>query len=314
MNTTTPYLIFAAAALAALTFAGIAALNERLHARRSMGTAIRRKRMMRALMEVICTGCDTALLPVAGMRDRLLLAESIAALGDTACGLDRTPLRRIVATFGLDSLLLRRARMLHGFRRARTLALLARLPLDPRTASAMERYRRSRNRHVRFEALMVCLSADPDTAPETLAAFRDELSAREIAEITVLVRQGVLPLEWEELLTAPGRNLRSLGMALVREYFIEQAAEELSSQLDEEPDARLAAEIIRTLCALQHPLDRRAVLRRAGKLDPALRRRLARHLATEGYSLGALVPLFGDEELTRCAPFVESQKCNLACL
>lgn len=307
-----PYLLPLAAAAALLLFAGGTAAWLRLHLRRRVSDETIRRRMLRSLMGLLLDAGEPVFAP-AGRRGRLLLAETMAALAEMSCGLDRERLREVVERCALDEELLRRGRLTGGCRRARALALLARLPLDPGIAARLDRDLASRRREVRFAALTVCLAADPDSAAERLASTADTLSPREVAEVMTFVRRGELTLGWEACLTARERNLRAVGLALVREFFIEEAADDLFRLIDEEADEALAAEAVRTLCALQQPLEERTVIRRIASMTPSRRRRLARHLAAEGYSAGALVPLFGEEESRPEASLVESYKCTLAC-
>lgn len=307
-----PYLLLLAAASALLLFAGVATVALRLQLRRRTSDEAIRERMLRSLMGLLLDAGEPVFAP-AGRRGRLLMAETMAALAEMSCGLDRERLRKVVERYGLDEELLRRGRLTGGYRRARALALLARLPLDTGVVARLGRDLTSRRREVRFAALTVCLAADPDSAAERLASTGDILSPREVAEVMTFVRRGELTFDWEAFVAAPERNLRAVGLALVREFFIEEAADDLFRLIGEEADESLAAEAVRTLCALQQPLEERTVIRRIASMNPSARRRLARHLASEGYSAGALVPLFGEEESRPEASLVESYKCTLVC-
>ena len=175
------YTVLAAFATAVL-LAGLCASELRAR-RRSGRDAVLGSRYVRILMLYLLSGeGPVPRFPMsrrAGARRRL--AETVAGLTGVTYGLDTEPLRRIVSEYGLDRWLLDRARRTSGSRRARCLLLLARLPLDEAVAARAARYARSRNRRVRFQALMVQLSADPSTALRLMAEYPAPFSACEVA-------------------------------------------------------------------------------------------------------------------------------------
>lgn len=189
----TERLLIAYTALAALATAALLAalcISELRARRRSGRDTVLRSRYLRILMLYLLSGAGPVprfpMIRRAGARR--LLAETVAGLTGVTCGLDAAPLRRVVAAYGLDRWLLGRIRLASGCRRARGLMLLARLPLDEAVAVRAARYVRSRNRWVRFQALMVQLSADPSTALRLMAEYPAPFSACEVGEILILLR------------------------------------------------------------------------------------------------------------------------------
>ena len=193
--------------------------------------------------------------------------------------------------YGLDRWLRGRIRLASGCRRARGLMLLARLPLDEAVAARAARYVRSRNRWVRFQALMVQLSADPSTALRLMAEYPAPFSACEVGEILILLRRGMLPIAYGPLVESPCRNLRIVAG-------------------DDAPE--LGREALYTLCTLRRPLTRRRVGRRLTAMSPAERKALMRYMAAEGYSPGLLRRLFDARERSYCESLVQSYKRSLA--
>lgn len=241
---------------------------------------------------------------------RTILAETLAGLGAVTCGLDTEPLRRAIDGCGLDRWLLRRARRCSGYRRARVLALLAQLPLDAAAAGEVARYLRSRNRDVRFQALCVQLAADPASAIRRMDEYGHPFSAAEVAGILALLRRGLLPIAYGPLLTSPQRNLRRVGLGIVRLFGIEEAEAQLLYLTGAE-DAELGREALYALCSMRRPLGRREVAFRIARMTLPERRSLLRYLAHEGYAPGVLQRLFGDAERPYYEMLVQSYKRSL---
>lgn len=266
------YTMFAAAGtFALLSLLGAAELRARR--RRSRDAALRAK-YLRIVMLYLLAGEGPAprfpMIRRAGAR--LLLVETVAGLAGVTYGLDAAPLRRIVAEYGLDAWLLRRTARSRGYRRARCLLLLSRLPVGAAAADCAARYAASRNRYVRFQSLMVRLAADPSTALRLMAEYPEPFSACEVGEIMAVLRRGMLPIAYEPLIGSPSRNLRIVGLNIVRQFGIEEAERLLLRIVSGDEDPELVREALYTLCALRRPLTRRAVSGRLSAMPPAERK------------------------------------------
>ena len=313
----TERLLIVYTALAALATAVLfaALCVAKLRARRRSGRdAVLRSKYLRILMLYLLSGEGPVprfpMIRRAGARR--LLAETVAGLTGVTCGLDVAPLRRVVAEYGLDRWLLGRIRRTSGCRRARSLMLLARLPLDGAVAARTARYARSRNRRVRFQALMVQLSADPSMALRLMAEYPAPFSACEVGEILILLRRGMLPIAYGPLVESPCRNLRVVGLSIVRQFGIEEAERQLLRIVAGDEVPEVGREALYTLCTLRRPLTRRRVSRRLAVMSPAERKALMRYMAAEGYSPGLLRRLFDARERTYCESLVQSYKRSLA--
>ncbi len=306
------YMALAALATAVL-FAALCVAKLRAR-RRSGRDAVLRSKYLRILMLYLLSGEGPVprLPPIRRAGARRRLAETGAGLTGVTCGLDVAPLRRVVAEYGLDRWLLGCIRRTSGCRRARGLMLLARLPLDGAVAARAARYARSRNRRVRFQVLMVQLSADPSMALRLMAEYPAPFSACEVGEILILLRRGMLPIAYGPLVESPCRNLRVVGLSIVRQFGIEEAERHLLRIVDGDEAPELGREALYTLCALRRPLTRRHVGRRLTAMSPAERKALMRYMAAEGYSPGLLRRLFDARERTYCESLVQSYKRSLA--
>ena len=282
------YTMFAAAGtFALLSLLGAAELRAR---RRRCRDAALRAKYLRIVMLYLLAGEGPAprfpMIRRAGAR--LLLVETVAGLAGVTYGLDAAPLRRIVAEYGLDAWLLRRTARSRGYRRA------------------------SRNRYVRFQSLMVRLAADPSTALRLMAEYPEPFSACEVGEIMAVLRRGMLPIAYEPLIGSPSRNLRIVGLNIVRQFGIEEAERLLLRIVSGDEDPELVREALYTLCALRRPLTRRAVSGRLSAMPPAERKALLRYVVAEGYSPGPLRRLLDERERPYYESLVQTYKRSLA--
>ena len=292
------YAMFAAAGtFALLSLLGAAELHAR---RRRCRDAALRAKYLRIVMLYLLAGEGPAprfpMIRRAGAR--LLLVETVAGLAGV--------------TYGLDAWLLRRTARSRGYRRARCLLLLSRLPVGAAAADCAARYAASRNRYVRFQSLMVRLAADPSTALRLMAEYPEPFSACEVGEIMAVLRRGMLPIAYEPLIGSPSRNLRIVGLNIVRQFGIEEAERLLLRIVSGDEDPELVREALYTLCALRRPLTRRAVSGRLSAMPPAERKALLRYVVAEGYSPGPLRRLLDERERPYYESLVQTYKRSLA--
>lgn len=279
---------------------------ETLRLRRQGSDCVLRRRYLHIVMLALFAGERVVpRFPMLRRRGaRLLLAETLAGIISLTYGLDVALLRRIVGRYRLDEWLLSRARHAQGYRRARFLALLAALPVGREVARQTARYLRSRNRYVRFYALMIRLTAEPSAALRCISEYSRPFSDAEVAEITALLRRGVLPVAYEPLVASACPNLRRVGLSIVRQFGIVQAEPLLLKMLSD----REGIEALYTLCALRRPLVRREVVGFVSRLDSGERRALMRYMARTGYSPRLLLRLFDRDECAYYNTIVQSYK------
>lgn len=221
------------AVTAALAFALMAAagIGEAARRRREQwGNAVRGEYLrlvLLALAEGDTDGASGRFPGIGRVGARHALAEVLSRLAASTYGLDNRPLRRIVRENGLESYLLRRIRRTRGYRRAYYLLLLSRLPLEAQTDAAVARYTASRNPYVSFYALMTRLAFDPTMALRLVGEFARPFTVYEVSEVMATLRRGVLPVAYEPLLDSSDRNLRIVGLNIVRQFGIEEAERHL---------------------------------------------------------------------------------------
>ncbi len=288
-----------------------AAVRER---RRTGRDAMLRAKYLCALMSALGGGgTQVPYFPLFGrLGSRRVLCETVAGLVAITYGLDDGLLQRIVAHYRLDRRMLRRARRCSGYRRAQALAVLACLPADESAAEAVAPYLRSRNRYVRFFALSVQLSVDPSHALQRIGGYACPLSASEVAELMALLRRGILPLAYGPLLEARSANLRRVGLAVVRQFGIEEAEGRLLQFVSDTAYPALGREALYALCSLRRSLLRREVAVFITEMDARERRALLRCMALEGYAPTTMRRLFEEAERPYYETLVQSYKRSLA--
>ena len=309
------YIYYTLGAVLAACGLSVAATLTALHEYRRTGRdAALRSRYLHALLMALCGACgEPPWFPHFGARGtHRLLCETVAGVVTLTCGVDGRMLRQITGRCGLDRWLLRRCRRSHGYRRARELALLAALPADETLAAAAKPFLRSRNRYVRFYALAVQLSADPAHAVRHIAAYPARLSASEVAELIALLRRGMLPLAYGPLLESRIANLRRVGLAIVRQFGVEEAEGRLLQFIADTAEPELGREALYALCALRRSLLRREVAVAIAGMNDRERRSLLRCMALEGYSPAAMRRLFEPDEHPYYETLIRSYKRSLA--
>lgn len=246
------------------------------------------------------------------IRSRLALAEAIYVVMSHTYGNDVEQLRTIAEQNKLAGLLLRRTKRSHGAKRAHILMLLSTIPITDEVASKIERYTHSRDKDVRMSALTAILAAKPSTAIQTIASLEFDLSPFDTTRIIALLRRGLLPIAYEPLLASANRNLRILGLAIVRSFGIEIAEKRLHKIITTEEDISVINETIYTLASMGRPLGHTKIRERLAAMPAHKRKELCRHLTVEGYSLSAVQSLFTERESVYAESLINSYKRALA--
>ena len=241
-------------------------------------------------------------------KSRIALAEAIYVVMSHTYNNDTEPLRQIAEQNRLESLLLREIRRSRGARRAKMLMLLSAIPSSEDIFSQLYDYILSRDRDVRISALTAALAANPSVAIRTISTFEFDLSPFDTARIIALLRRGILPIAYEPLLASNNRNLRTLGLAIVRSFGIEIAEKHLHKIISNEDDSAIVKQTIYTLASLGRPLGHTRIRERLASMPAHKRKELCRHLTVEGYSLSSVRTLFTERESLYAESLINSYK------
>ncbi|MBP3482116.1 MAG: hypothetical protein J6K28_01845 [Alistipes sp.] len=286
--------------------ARIAARSERLLAQRYV-------RMITALL-ISDEGAPMSRFAFCGRRGaKSVLARALASVSRSTCGDGCGVVRRIMAANGVEGWLLGRARRSRGYGRARYLSMLASLPVSVSTANFVGRYAGSRNRHIRFWAMMVRVVADPAAALYVLSTYPHRFTAYETAAITAVLRRGLLPLACYPLLTSPSHNLKALGLNIVRMFGMADAERFLMDIISDDADRDDVREAIFAVAAMHLPVTRGEIVARVRGMSLSERRSLCRRLACEGYSASVIMRLAANRDRHYMETLVASYKRSLVC-
>ncbi len=159
---------------------------------------------------------------------------------------------------------------------------------------------------------MTRLAFDPTMALRLVGEFARPFTVYEVSEVMATLRRGVLPVAYEPLLDSSDRNLRIVGLNIVRQFGIEEAERQLLGIVRNGPQ-ELAREAVYTLCALHRPLARREVADFVRGMNAADRKALLRSMAREGYSARAVGALSPEPERAYYRSLVDSYKCRIVC-
>ena len=271
-----------------------------------------RERYISQITTLLITQRECGISPKANTpQRRMALAEAIYIVMTHTYYNDISPLRKIVEKSHLENFLWRRIRLYNGTYRARLLLLTSAIPLRKITAEMLSTHLRSKDDDIRISALTSMLAATPTTAIHTIAQMEFPLSPFDLARIIALLRRGILPIAYEPLLSSENRNLRMLGLSIVRSFGIESAERRLHQIISTERDTEIITHTLYTLASLGRSLSHTRIRERLASMTATKRMELCRHLCIEGYSLGSVKTLFNDSEVNYAERVINSFKRQL---
>lgn len=238
-------------------------------------------------------------------RSRIVLAKVIAEIEAATYGYDRSVTSEIVRRYALDRLILNRAMMSTGMRRAQWLHTLALLDCDQTVFSKMTaRFSRSRNRYVSLCTILAALNHTPERCIDILAECDRKLSPLDISEILMMLKRGLIPVAYQPMIQSKHRNVQLLGLCIVRHFGIVESEEYIARAAASEDEWVRSAALF-TLCSLRLTLDRPEVRHAAAAMGISERRIWYRHLAADGYSLRALEHILSDSDRSTMHEWIE---------
>ncbi|MCH5329814.1 MAG: hypothetical protein J1E04_02525 [Alistipes sp.] len=302
-------LLFAVAALCRHLALRAERRNERRFARQYMNLIAQRM--------LDPDGVPMSQFPMCERRGARKVLARLLTAASSACFEEPAALRRMAAANGIEGWLLRKVRLSHGYNRARYLAMLSTLPVSPPTAEYISRYGSHSDRRTAFKTMLVTIASDPAETVRILMRFPHTLTPLEMAELTAMLRRGLLPIAYAPLLGSQNRNLRMLGLNIVRIFGItesEQLLLQLLADSNPHPEAcRFRDETVYVMMSLHLPVSRRQTAAHIRSMSPLSRRALLRRLAAEGYSVTALTRLAQEDEQHYAETLAASYKRTLVC-
>lgn len=251
--------------------------------------------------------------PMCGCRGaREVLARLLAEAAVSTSPSDPAAVRRMVAANGVEGWLLRRVRLSHGCNRSRYMAMLSSLPVSRTTAECVRRYSDDGGCRMRFRTMLVAIAAEPSAAFKLIGDYPAKLTRLEMAELTSMLCRGMVPLAYAPMLASQNRNLQMLGLNIVRIFGAAEAECRLL-EIVSESESEVCDEAIDVMAVLHLPLQYRSVVHRIRSMSACARRSLFRRLASEGYSVDALVRLAASGERRYAESLAASYKRTLVC-
>ncbi|MCH5334410.1 MAG: HEAT repeat domain-containing protein [Alistipes sp.] len=305
------YIIYAAVAAGLLAFVWLDMLRMNLLAAGERRSAMLRESLLRAVTECDVRGGGFPVEP-AGRRERMQLALVLSELGDKTDTGQHAGVCTPTEFYGLDSLLVRRARRTHGCRRALWLVRLSRLNPRREVVEPVRGYLASRNRRVRFGALLCLVAAEPLRVHQLTASFGHRLTHFELEQIIALIFRGRMPVACMPLLRSPHPNLRMLGIGIVRRIGAEETQPQLAAMAARDPDRMVCRAAFAAMCAMHLPMSGRETVQALSRMSHAERKSVCRLMAAEGYSAKAISQLFRERERRYFESLAGSYKSTLA--
>lgn len=231
-------------------------------------------------------------------RSRVLLASIVSKFCSSTYGYDRNITETIVRRYRLDRSIMRKIRFSRGMRRAQWLYTLSALHTDDRTCrQVVNRYIQSRNTYTSLYAMLTAMNHAPEKCIVLLRDYHRRLHPLAISEVLMMFKRGLIPTAYQPMLDSESRNVRMLGLCVVRHFGIVEAEEQIAKAVNSD-DRSISSAALFTLCSLRLPLNRPEVRRATARMDPNTRRIWYRHWASEGYSASAMERIIpkGDRE------------------
>ena len=244
---------------------------------------------------------------------RRVLVRQLATASASTSFAEAGVVRRMVVANGVERWLLRRVKYSSGYARNRYMAMFASLPVSLSVARRVEDIAFGGNCHTRFLAMLVRIAAEPAETVRMVGAYPRRLTRLELAELTVMLRRGIVPLVYTPLLASPNVNLKMLGLNIIRIFGIAEAEERLHLLIAETEDEDVCCEALFTLVSLHLSVACRSVAARIRAMDADRRQDVLRHMAAEGYSTGVISCLAAAEEREYAASLAASYKRRLVC-
>lgn len=289
----------------------LAVWDRRTMKRRRYWHAIHEPVALRIIMRTLVgDGTKPARVRIPDMS-RKGLTDTLLHLHISTCNVDRRAMSSLAEAYGAERIIGRLSSLAGGYRRAERLFVLACLPTGRRIPCCDRlpmRLQRQASRSVRFHALLAEMSRTPALAEYLVESYPSPLSLSEIAQIVAMLHRGVIVLDYRRLLRSPNRNLRMIGMAVVRHFSIDAACGELLEMAVVDPDPAICREALTTLCATGSEIAFVEIAQRLRSMGSRERHRLCRCAVVNGYGLDTVESLWGEYERDYAESLVESYK------
>lgn len=241
-------------------------------------------------------------------QHRDILSQTIHNILSHTYGCDSKALQQTIMCSHLNEHLLKRLFSATTFNKYITLSQLTSTINTTTDTSALQELLHSHDHNLRIGALMALLAAKPSGSMQILSSIDFNLQPIDIQRIIALIRRGKISVVLEPLFENNNRNLKLLGMALVRSFGICIVDKHLYQIINEDKDPILIFDAIYTLTHLKRPLKHTLIKGGIATMSEQQRKRLCRHLSVEGYSIQSINAILSPPESLYAKRLITSYK------
>ena len=241
-------------------------------------------------------------------QHRDILSQTIHNILSHTYGCDSKALQQTIMCSHLNEHLLKRLFSATTFNKYITLSQLTSTINATTDTSALQELLHSHDHNLRIGALMALLAAKPSGSMQILSSIDFNLQPIDIQRIIALIRRGKISVVLEPLFENNNRNLKLLGMALVRSFGICIVDKHLYQIINEDKDPILIFDAIYTLTHLKRPLKHTLIKGGIATMSEQQRKRLCRHLSVEGYSIQSINAILSPPESLYAKRLITSYK------
>ena len=243
--------------------------------------------------------------------ERRALAEAIYSVRGHCYGTGRDTLQQIVQTNHLKEFIINILHKSSCTKTAELLLLLGAVSYDRKDQTLLARYLQSKERITELCAMLALLNIAPKAFISHLCNTTTELHPFSRACIITQLRRGAMPIAFEPLLESKHRNLKLLGLAIVRSFELDIAAKHITRLIAQDEEIDTLHEALYTLAALKRPLNSNTIRQRLVQMSASQRKSFCRHLSIEGYSLQTIERLFPHKEACYAEQLISTYKREL---
>lgn len=243
--------------------------------------------------------------------ERTALAEAIYSVSGLCYGSGQDTLQQIVQTNSLKEFIINRLQNATASNAAELLLLLGAISSDHKDQTLMARHLHSKEPLTELCAMLALLNTAPKAFISHLCDTTTELSPFSRACIIAQLRRGAMPIAFEPLLESRHRNLKLLGLTIVRSFELDIAAKHITRIIAQDEEVDTLHEALYTLASLKRPLNSGTTRQRLAQMSASERKSFCRHLSIEGYSLQTIERLFPHKEASYAELLISSYKREL---
>lgn len=282
---------------------------EFVHRRRAIKTL--RNNYIKVITQRMLTDDATQPIITKSPFERMALAEAIYSINGHCYGSNREFLQQTVEANHLDKYIIGRLSHASNSDVATSLLHLGAISPNDKHKKLLTKYLHDKDHTTSLCAMLSLLNSSPKAFISHLHSPQTELQPFDLACIITQLRCGAMPIAFEPLLCSNHRNLKLLGLSIVRGFELEIAAKHITRIISQDEEVDTIHEALYTLAALKRPLNSHTIRHRLQQMPTPYRIAFCRHLTVEGYSLQSIERLFPHKESSYAEHIITTYKREL---